>query len=85
VGRGCFGDRVENASRVQVLDWAAALEPSGSAAEDAVADAFRRWGRRCSFVLFEAEAGFAAAARELALRRGAGVHVVCASPEAAES
>jgi uncharacterized protein (DUF58 family) len=78
-GRGRFGDYVENATSVQVLDWAAALEPSETAPEDAVADAFRKWGRRCSFVLFEAEEGSTAAARELALRRGAGVRVVLAS------
>lgn len=81
VGRGRFGDHVENATRLQLLDWAAALTPSGSTPEDAVAWSFRRWGRRCSFVLFEGENGSAGAAGELARRRGAGVEVVPARGE----
>lgn len=82
VGPGRFGDHVENATPVQLLDWAAALEPSDSAPEDAVAEAFRRWGRRCSFVLFETEPGSAQRAEDAARRRGAGVKVVRA-PEPA--
>ncbi|MDQ4125749.1 MAG: DUF58 domain-containing protein [Actinomycetota bacterium] len=82
VGRGRFGEHVEDATRADLLDWAAALEPSDSTPEDAVADAFRKWGRRCSFVLFENDEGFTHAAAELARRRGAGVEVVLsASPE----
>lgn len=76
VGRGRFREHVEDAARLELLDWAAALEPSDSTPEDAVAYAFRKWGRRCSFVLFENEAGFTGAAAELARRRGAGVEVV---------
>ena len=83
VGSGRFGEHVENATRVELLDWAAALEPSDSAPEDAVAEAFRRWGRTCAFVLFEAEEGLAREAADLALRRGAGVQRVAAvCPEA---
>jgi uncharacterized protein (DUF58 family) len=78
VGRGRFGERVENATRLQLLDWAAALEPSDSTPEEAVAEAFRRWGRRCSFVLFQSEPGFSLRARQLAERRGAAVEVVIA-------
>lgn len=78
VGAGRFGEHVENASSLEVLDWAAALEPSGSVPEDLVDAAFRRWGRRCSFVLFESERGFTDAGVRNALRRGAGVQVVVA-------
>lgn len=80
VGRGRFGEHVEDVTRVELLDWAAALEPSDSTPEDAVAHAFRKWGRRCSFVLFENEPGFSHAAAELARRRGAGVEVVLVEP-----
>lgn len=76
LGRGCFGEHVENATRVEILDWAAALEPSDSTPEDEVVGAFRRWGRRCSFVLLESEEGFALGAAELVRRRGAGVQIV---------
>ena len=84
VGHGRFGDHVENATRVRILDWAAALEPSSSTPEECVTGAFRRWGRRCSFVLFQPTAGFVDAAAALAQRHGAGVLVVDAScPEEA--
>jgi uncharacterized protein (DUF58 family) len=79
VGRGRFGDDVENATALQVLDWAAALGPSESTPQDDVAASFRKWGRRCSFVLFESEEGFADAGVELARRLGAGVEVVLAA------
>ncbi|MDQ4025662.1 MAG: DUF58 domain-containing protein [Actinomycetota bacterium] len=79
VGHGRFGEHVENASRLGLLDWAAALEPSASAPEDAVGAAFRRWGRRCAFVLFEAREGAANGAALLARRKGAGVQIVLAS------
>ncbi|HEX2296282.1 MAG TPA: DUF58 domain-containing protein [Actinomycetota bacterium] len=76
VGHGRFGEVVDNATRLQVLDWAAGLEPSDSRAEDAVAAAFRRWGRRCSFVLFETGDGSLRPAIDLAVRRGAAVQIV---------
>ena len=78
VGRGRFGEHVENATRLQILDWAAALEPSDSTPEDAVVAAFRRWGRRCSFVLFESEQGSTSSAGEVIRRSGAGLQVVLA-------
>lgn len=79
VGHGRFGEHVENASRIGLLDWAAALEPSTSSPEDAVGAAFRRWGRRCAFVLFEARDGAAKGAAALARRHGAGVQIVLAT------
>lgn len=85
VGHGRFGEHVENATRVAILDWAAALDPSESKPEDAVTAAFRRWGRRCSFVLFESVPGFTGAAAALARRHGAGVEVVHASCPHAEA
>ena len=78
IGAGRFGEHVEDATALALLDWAAALEPSSSDPEDAVAAAFRRWGRRCSFVLLESEEGFADAAARLARRYGAGVELVLA-------
>lgn len=78
VGRGYFGEHVENATRLDVLDWAAGLEPSDTTLEDGVTAALRRWGRRCSFVLFESEHGIADAAAEVARRRGADVKVLVA-------
>lgn len=79
IGHGRFGDHVENATRVRILDWAAALEPSSSTPEECVADAFRRWGRRCSFVLFESVPGSNDGAAALARRHGADVEIVLAS------
>lgn len=79
VGAGRFGDQVENATAQDVMDWAAALEPSDSTPEDGVTAAFRRWGRRCSFVLIGSEPDFGDAAAEIARRRGAGVLKVVAS------
>lgn len=81
IGHGRFGAEVEDATALEVLDWAAALEPSESTPEDGVDRAFRKWGRRCSFVLFESEPGFAEAAAATARRRGAGVEVVIALGE----
>ena len=78
VGRGRLGDDVENAAAGRLLDWAAALEPGDSRPEDAVAAAFRRWGRRCAFVLFETTPGDVDAAVALARRWGAGAQVVYA-------
>lgn len=77
-GRGRFGDLVEDASQVEVLDWSAALEPSDFTAVDAVGAAYRRWGRRCAFVLFESERGLADEAAELARKRGCGLQIVVA-------
>lgn len=79
VGHGRFGEEVENAAALEILDWAAALEPSESTPEDGMTRAFRKWGRRCSFVLFESEPGFVDAATHMAHRRGAGVQVVLAA------
>lgn len=82
VGAGRFGDQVENATAQEILDWAAALEPSDSTPEDGVVASFRRWGRRCSFVLVGSETGFGDAAAEVARRRGAGVQTVVAQAPA---
>lgn len=75
VGRGWFGEHVENATRLGILDWAAGLDASDSTLEDEVASAFRRWGRRCSFILFESEHGIAEHVAEVARRKGADVKV----------
>jgi uncharacterized protein (DUF58 family) len=68
--------RVENATKLQVLDWCAGLDGSGPSADEAVTAAFRRWGRRCSFVLFAPDREGATEAVRIALSRGAGVTVV---------
>lgn len=81
VGQGRLGDHVENATAVRLLDWAAGLDPRDSKPEDAVAAAFRRWGRRCAFVLFETTPGTVDTAVALARRRGAGVQIVYAGRE----
>ncbi|MDQ3953491.1 MAG: DUF58 domain-containing protein [Actinomycetota bacterium] len=78
-GRGLFGDLVENASELSVLDWAAALEGSGFTAADGVSAAHRSWGRRCAFVVFESEPGSSRDAIELALSHGSTVQLVRAT------
>lgn len=80
-GHGRFGEHVEDATSQSLLDWAAALEPSESRAEDAVEASFRRWGRRCAFVFVESVPGATRSAVMLARRRGAGVQVAFAGPE----
>ncbi|MDQ3982635.1 MAG: DUF58 domain-containing protein [Actinomycetota bacterium] len=73
----CIADGyVENATKLQVLDWCAALDGSGPPTHAAVTAAFRRWGRRCAFVLFAAGRDAVAEAVTLALSRGSGVAVV---------
>jgi uncharacterized protein (DUF58 family) len=78
VGAGRFGEVVENATALGVLDWAAALGPSKTQPHEAVAAALRRWGRRCALILLETKEGRADGAAADALRRGVAVQVVVA-------
>ena len=74
-GESRFGGDLEGVTKLQLLDWCAGLDSPGTPAA-AVAAAFRRWGRRCSFVLFGPDAESLEDAVRLARTRGAGVTIV---------
>lgn len=75
-GASRFGEYVSNVSRLQLLDWCAGVDPSEKSPEELVAGALRRWGRRCSFVLFTLRRDAAEPAARLAVSRGAAVRIV---------
>ena len=80
VGPGHFGPYLDDVGELQLLDWCAGLDPNGMTHEEAVAGAFRRWGRRCSFLLFSIRLGAAEEAVRLATARGAGSLVIHSGP-----
>jgi uncharacterized protein (DUF58 family) len=75
-GASRFGDFVANVSQLQLLDWCAGIDASDAAPETLVAGAFRRWGRRCSFVFFTLRHDAVEGAARLARSRGSDLEIV---------